>query len=174
MKKTFLFLLFICSAFSAEYMVTKIVDGDTIWVQNDKKILMKFRFLYIDTMESSKNVRAKKLASNCNIPLETMVMAGKIAKANLEKYIPPGTRVFIKEKGLDTRGMRFTGEIFIKKDGKDFSVNEAQILDGVALPFYSFMNKTEKVYFRNLEYNSRNKQLSIFKENRDCLINQLD
>lgn len=60
------------------YRVTRVVDGDTVYLQGFKK---SFRLIGIDTPESVRNDRAKDMATRTGRDLETIIAEGKRAKA---------------------------------------------------------------------------------------------
>jgi micrococcal nuclease len=58
--------------------VTRIVDGDTVHLEGFKD---NFRLIGIDTPESSRNARAKSIATRTGRDLELIIAEGKRAKA---------------------------------------------------------------------------------------------
>ena len=145
MKKIVLLMMFIGSMLFANQImkVTKIVDGDTVHLIDVDGIDHNIRFSYIDTMESVRNNRAKRLAAECKLNIEDIIKVGKEAKYYLSSLIPVGTIVEVNIVGLDSLGKREMGEIFL--NGK--SINEEMVISGHALPYLHYI-KDREVYTR--------------------------
>jgi len=150
MKLIFLFLLSI-SLYANSYMVTKITDGDTIQVIDKsivnptKKDIIKVRLAFIDTMESVRNNRAKKLATTCNIDIEKIIVIGKQSKIYLSELIM-GKEVIINFYGKDELGLRMVGEVFLINDIE--SINVQMVRHGYGLPYYKYLKK----FNQDIEY----------------------
>jgi endonuclease YncB( thermonuclease family) len=75
----------------------KIVNGDTLHFTNDK-----CRMLYIDTLESKRNVKAKRDTKRCeNLSLDTMVQIGKQATTHAKTLVKVGKSYKYDVKGKD-------------------------------------------------------------------------
>ena len=79
MLVTFMLVVSLFGIDNGIYNVVKVIDGDTIdVVSNDNpEIKTRVRMAFIDTMESMKNVRAKKLSAKCNIDILDILEDGK-------------------------------------------------------------------------------------------------
>ena len=122
------------------YNVIKVVDGDTIDIEtNNSKV--RVRLAFIDTMESMKNARAKKISSNCNIDIDDIIEDGIDSKHYLMNLILT-KEVNIIFYGIDSTGTRQVGEIFLPGDTE--SINIKMIKFGKAVPYYSYIKKMKK------------------------------
>ena len=169
--RIFSYIMLIClltmGLFADTYKVIYVVDGDTVDVINldkpyDKKI--RIRLANIDTMESTKNVRAKKLASKCNIDIEELVKLGSYSKEILKELVL-NKNVDIEFKGKDTTGTRVVG--IIKLSLTEENINEIMVRDGYGLPYYKYMSKDDKLYYEYL----RNRDNPIL--NNKCVLDFL-
>ena len=150
--KWFLLLIFlITNIFAGEYKVIKVVDGDTINVvkkglEENKYNTIKVRLAFIDTMESARNNRAKKISSDCNLNIEKIVEIGKKSKTYLSTLLKD-KEVNIIFHGMDDLEKRHIGEIYLDND--DNSINEKMIEFGQAVPFYKYIRKMDP---ENMDY----------------------
>lgn len=142
--KLMMLLFLTISLYANSYIVTKITDGDTIQVVDKsiinptKKDIIKVRLAFMDTMESVKNNRAKKLARNCNIDIEEIVTIGKQSKSYLSSLVM-NKEVTINFYGKDELGLRMVGEVFLINDVE--SINVQMVRHGYGLPYYKYLKK---------------------------------
>ena len=115
---------FVClSAFSSTAIITKIVDGDTIHIKQDGKLL-QIRFYCIDTPES-------KMVGKQKAQIIDGVNYGYLATQHLKKIISVGDNIDLKCFENDRYG-RSVCEVW--KDG--LNINYLMIADGYAwLPY---------------------------------------
>ncbi len=109
--------------------VTKDVDGDTLWVQADRKEMktkasdtLKIRMINIDAPEE-----------HLPTPNHGVVGQGKFgqkATAQLKALVPIGTEVEVEDHGLDKYG-RTLGRVY----KKSADVNMAMLSSGWAVPY---------------------------------------
>ncbi len=149
--KLIMLLFLTISLYANSYIVTKITDGDTLQVI-DKSIanptkndIIKVRLAFIDTMESVRNNRAKKLAKTCNIDIEEIIVIGKQSKLYLSSLVM-GKEVTINFYGKDDLGLRMVGEIFLINDIESINVQMAK--HGYGLPYYKYLKK----FNQDIEY----------------------
>ena len=141
MKIVLIMLMLVGCVFGLDngiYKVINVVDGDTVDIAlpDDKKA--RVRLAFIDTMESSKNKRAKDLSVKCNIDITDIVEDGKESKKYLMEMILTKD-VNIKFYGMDNKDLRYIGEIFLPNDPE--SVNIKMIKYGNALPYITYIKK---------------------------------
>lgn len=145
--KLMVILFLTISLYANSYIVTKITDGDTIQVVDKsiinptKKDIIKVRLAFMDTMESVKNNRAKKLARNCNIDIEEIVTIGKQSKLYLSELIM-NREVTINFYGKDELGLRMVGEVFLINNIE--SINVQMVRHGYGLPYYKYLKKFDQ------------------------------
>ena len=152
MKLLLVMLMLVISLFGIEngtYNVIKVVDGDTIDIEtNNSKV--RVRLAFIDTMESMKNARAKKISSNCNIDIDDIIEDGIDSKHYLMNLILT-KEVNIIFYGIDSTGTRQVGEIFLPGDTE--SINIKMIKHGKAVPYYTYIKRFKKDinFYRNIK-----------------------
>lgn len=152
MKLLLVMLMLVISLFGIEngtYNVIKVVDGDTIDIEtNNSKV--RVRLAFIDTMESMKNARAKKISSNCNIDIDDIIEDGIDSKHYLMNLILT-KEVNIIFYGIDSTGRRQVGEIFLPGDIE--SINIKMIKHGKAVPYYTYIKRFKKDinFYRNIK-----------------------
>ena len=128
--------------------VSRNVDGDTIWVQPDRSDSptneadgkpLKIRMLSIDAPET-------------HFPAENGAVVGQgkygeVAASRLAALIPLGTRVLIKDEGLDKYN-RTLGRVFLRNG----DINLAMVKEGWAITYFICDGeKCTKNYFKNEE-----------------------
>lgn len=160
MKKIFLLLSIINLIYAGEYKVKRITDGDTIVVLKKedldiKENEIKVRLAFIDTMESIRNNRAKKIANVCDLDLNTIIIIGKESKNTLSNIIK-NKEVNIIFHGLDDLNKRYIGEIYLDNDNT--SINEKMLEIGQALPYYKYIRQMDP---ENMDY-----YIYLFNKNR--------
>lgn len=152
MKLLMVMLMLIVSLFGIDngtYNVIKVVDGDTIDIEtNNGKV--RVRLAFIDTMESMKNTRAKKISTNCNIDIDDIIEDGIDSKHYLMGLILT-KEVNIIFYGIDSTGTRQVGEIFLPGDTE--SINIKMIKYGKAVPYYTYIKRFKKDvnFYRNIK-----------------------
>lgn len=155
-KILFVFMLLVGSLFGLEngvYKVVHIVDGDTVDVitSDDKKV--RLRLAFIDTMESVKNNRAKKISSNCNIDIQDIIDDGLESKQYLKDLVLD-KELNVVLYGIDSTGTRFVAELFLPDDTE--SINIKMIKYGKAVPYYTYIKKFKKDvnFYKHLPVNN--------------------
>lgn len=122
----------------------EVVDGDTIKGYDLDKKLVHVRFAYIDTMESSRNLRAKTIAAGCSLDIADLVKSGKKAKRYLTKRVADSKNtvvVFITDKP-DKYG-RLIGVVY--GDNFNISLNEELVSTGNALPYTKYIKEKNTI-----------------------------
>ena len=124
-------------------VLTKIVDGDTLYFkENGKKV--KCRIEYIDTPESKNNSKLKRDIKYCrNISAKDMISAGKSATRAAKRLLKLGNTYSYQTHGKD----RYGRSICVVQLDNAMTFNEAMILNGYAVPFRRYMSSDEKGYF---------------------------
>ena len=152
MKLLLVMLMLVVGLFGIDngtYKVIKVVDGDTVDILvNENKV--RVRLAFIDTMESMKNARAKKISSNCNIDIDDIIEDGIDSKHYLMNLILT-KEVNIIFYGIDSTGTRQVGEIFLPGDTE--SINIKMIKHGKAVPYYTYIKRFKKDinFYRNIK-----------------------
>ena len=152
MKIVLIMLMLVGCVFGLDngvYNVIKIVDGDTIDVGLPNGNKARIRLAFIDTMESSKNKRAKDLSTKCNIDLTDIIEDGKESKKYLMEMILTKD-VNIIFYGMDNKDLRYIGELFLPGDKE--SINIKMIKYGNALPYITYIRKYKQDvnYYKNI------------------------
>lgn len=143
MKLLLAMLMLVVSLFGLDngtYKVIKVVDGDTVDIETTTG-KSRVRLAFIDTMESMKNTRAKKISSNCNIDIDDIIDDGLESKHYLTDLVL-NKEVNVIFYGIDSTGTRLVGELFFVNDTE--SINIKMIKYGKAVPYYSYIKKMKK------------------------------
>lgn len=122
----------------------KIVDGDTLNFKTNNEIV-KCRIRYIDTPESSLNKKLKKDTKNCSIKDKDMKAAGKSATRSAKRLLKIGKQYNYHVSSKD----RYKRSICVV-DLDNTTFNEAMILNGYAVPYRHYMNKSELQHYEGL------------------------
>lgn len=135
------FLLCITMVNADTYKVQRVVDGDTVDIVNpNTNTLQRIRVAHLDTMESMRNSRAKKLALKCNLDIDDIVINGMIAKKHLITLIE-GKDVNVIFMGLDSTGTRTVGDITTLDN---VNVGEYMVSNGYGLPYTKYIPKENR------------------------------
>lgn len=117
-------------------MISKIVDGDTVKF-ND----VSCRFAHIDTPESKRNERAKRMVDNCSgLSLDTMVEAGKESAKHLSSLLEIGRSYKYDVLSTD----RYDRKVCVIWINNKTTLNETMVKDGYAVPYYQYI-KEDKI-----------------------------
>ena len=123
----------------------EIVDGDTLNFKTNSQVI-KCRIEYIDTPESSNNKKLKKDISKCkNISTKDMKSAGKSATRAAQRLLTLNKQYEYDVNGKDHYGRSIC---VVKLDGTTF--NEQMVLDGYAVPYRQYLNKSELRHYENI------------------------
>lgn len=143
--------------------VNKIVDGDTIHINNSDVIC---RFAYIDTPESIKNSKAIHDSSRCNgITTEYLVDAGLESKKFLKGLIAPGDIIDVKINGTDKYGRSICE---VSKDGED--INLKLIDAGYAITFNKYIfDPNIKRKFNTTQTSAKMHQRGLWKTHKSAI-----
>ena len=144
--------------------LTKIVDGDTLHFKtNNKKV--KCRIQHIDTPESSSNPKNKRDIKNCkNISEKDILAAGKSATRAARRLLTLNKQYEYEVNGKD----RYKRSIcVVKLDGITF--NEQMILDGYAVPYRQYLNKTELDHYNSLLEQAKENRVGLWKDRREVI-----
>ncbi len=153
--------------FSDVGVLTKIVDGDTLYFKTKNK-KVKCRIEYIDTPESTNNKKNKRDISNCRgITAKDMTSAGKSATRATKRLL-----TLKKQYSYDVNGKdRYGRSICVLKLG-DTTFNEQMILNGYAVPYRQYINLTELKYYNTLLEKAENEKVGLWRNRKfviECL-----
>ena len=118
-------------------VLTKIVDGDTLYFNTNNKVV-KCRIKYIDTPESYMNNKLKKDIYKCNVSKKDMKSAGKSATRYAKSILTLNKTYEYTVKGKD----RYGRSICVVDNGST-TFHEQMVIGGYASIFRYYMNKKE-------------------------------
>lgn len=181
-KSLVLFVILVSGLFASPYEEIKyekivlkdvqVVDGDTIKGKDmltDK--LVRVRLAYVDTMESVKNLRAKKIATKCEIDINKLVSYGKQAKLAMSVMLQKSNNnVVVYKTDKPDKDGREIGLVY----GIDFNIsfNEELVTNGYAMPFSKYI-KEQRTTDLFMELYTKSIKNDLFKENEECLFQVL-
>ncbi len=145
-------------------ILTKIVDGDTLYFKtNNKKV--KCRIEYIDTPESRDNKKNKRDISNCRgITAKDMTSAGKSATRAAKRLL-----TLKKQYSYDVNGKdRYSRSICVLKLG-DTTFNEQMVLNGYAVPYRHYMNASELKYYNMLLEKAKMEKVGLWRDRESVI-----
>lgn len=146
-------LLIASLSYGETYKVHRVVDGDTVDIINPTtNTLQRIRLAHLDTMESMRNKRAKKLALECNLDIADIVINGIIAKKHLITLIQD-KNVNIVFMGLDVRGLRTVGDITTLDN---INVSDHMISNGYGLPYTEYIHKEDRAKYEAMSAKANN------------------
>jgi len=126
---TLFFIFLVIPSFADTYQtkITKITDGDTVWIQVNHKYI-KLRLLGIDTPEEYPSRKMSKDMRMCHTSYKNMRYLGLLATKHAETMLYKGENVIIKTfgKGYYHRTLAY----IILPDGTNY--NEREVADGYA------------------------------------------
>ena len=149
-------------------ILTKIVDGDTLYFKtNNKKV--KCRIEYIDTPESRDNKKNKRDISNCRgITAKDMTSAGKSATRAAKRLLTLKKQYSYSVSGKDRYGRSIC---VVKLD--DTTFNEQMILNGFAVPYRQYMNSSELKHYNVLLKKAKTEKVGLWRD-RESIIECLN
>lgn len=149
-------------------VLTKIVDGDTLYFKtNNKKV--KCRIEYIDTPESINNKKNKRDISNCRgITAKDMTSAGKSATRYAKRLLTLKKQYSYSVSGKDRYGRSIC---VVKLESATF--NEQMIMDGYAVPFRQYMNSSELKHYNVLLKKAKTEKVGLWRD-REAIIECLN
>ena len=157
----FIVLAFSLSSFSASYeaVITKISDGDTVWVKADHE-RVKLRLLGIDTPEEYPSRKMSRDIRRCHTSYEKMKRLGLLATKHAETMLYKGENVSIETfgKGYYGRTLAFV----ILSDGTNY--NEQEVADGYACLYKYRGHKSRELSWT--EWKRLNRLLDTAKKNK--------
>ena len=137
-----LFIIFDISVYAdtISATVSKISDGDTIWVISQGKKI-KLRLLGIDTPEKYPSKKMSKDIRRCHTSYEKMKRLGLLATKHAETMLWVGEKVTVKTsgKGYYHRTLAF----IILPDGSNY--NERMVSDGYACVYKYHGHKSREI-----------------------------
>jgi len=145
-------------------VLTKIVDGDTLYFKtNNKKV--KCRIEYIDTPESRDNKKIKRDISNCRgITTEDMTSAGKSATRAAKRLLTLKKQYTYNVNGKD----RYDRSIcVVKLDNTTF--NEQMILNGYAVPYRQYMNFIDLKHYNFLLDKAKSDRAGLWNDRKEII-----
>lgn len=154
-----LLISFTASAAPEKATVTKIVDGDTIYVNQNGNTL-KVRLIGIDTPESRYNSKAERDSDRSGEDLKDILAQGKRATAYLKSILRKGDSVTLEYdlQQYDKYG-RILAYVYLS-DGR--MVNELIIASGYASPMTIPPNIKYKDRFLQAYNTARAKKLGLW------------
>ncbi len=140
-------------------ILTKIVDGDTLYFKtNGKKV--KCRIEYIDTPESKNNSKLKRDMKYCrNVSAKDMISAGKSATRAAKRLLKLRNTYSYQTHGKD----RYGRSICDVQLDDTMTFNEAMVADGYAVPFRRYMTSDEKRYYNRVLEEARTQNRGLWK-----------
>ena len=154
--------------FSDIGVLTKIVDGDTLYFKTNNQIV-KCRIEYIDTPESRDNKKNKRDISNCRgITAKDMTSAGKSATRAAKRLLTLKKQYSYSVSGKDRYGRSIC---VVKLDNTTF--NEQMVLNGYAVPYRQYMNATELKYYSTLLEKAKSEKVGLWRD-RETIIECLN
>ena len=144
----------------------KVVDGDTLYFKNNNQ-KVKCRIQHIDTPESSNSNKLKRDISKCNVSNKDMKSAGKSATRHAKSFLKLKHEYEYEVNGKDRYGRSIC---VVKVD--DTTFNEKMVKDGYAVPYRSYMNKTELKYYETLLSKAKQNRVGLWRDRRtviECL-----
>lgn len=149
-RKIIYSLLISTSLFSDSGILTKIVDGDTLYFERENETV-KCRIEHIDTPESKINSKSIRDVAGCrNVSEKEMKAAGKSATAKAKNLLIIGKIYNYKTNGKD----RYGRSICLVVNNKEI-FNEQMVSNGYAVPYRAYMNQNEKNRFNALLESAR-------------------
>ena len=149
-------------------ILTKIVDGDTLYFKTNNKTV-KCRIEYIDTPESKNNKKNKHDLSNCRgVTAKDMTSAGKSATRAVKRLLTLKKQYSYNVSGKDRYGRSIC---VVKLD--DTTFNEQMILNGFAVPYRQYMNSSELKHYNVLLKKAKTEKVGLWR-NRESVIECLN
>ncbi len=140
-------------------ILTKVVDGDTLYFKtNGKKV--KCRIEYIDTPESKNNSKLKRDIKYCrDVSTKDMISAGKSATRDAKRLLRLGDEYSYQVHGKD----RYGRSICVVQLNNSITFNEKMIADGYAVPFRRYMTHDEREHFNQITETARTQNNGLWK-----------
>ena len=154
--------------FSDVGILTKIVDGDTLYFKtNSKKV--KCRIEHIDTPESRDNKKNDRDVKNCRgVSAKDMTSAGKSATRAAKRLL-----TLKKQYSYDVHGKDRYGRSICVVKLDDTTFNEQMVLNGYAVPYRQYMNSQEQKHYEDLLSKAKRAKVGLWK-NREATIECLN
>lgn len=142
--------------------LSRIVDGDTVYFNS-----VKCRLAYIDTPESKKNSRLKRILNNCNgVTQSFMLDAGRESSKFLSKHMEVGKKYKYNILGKDERHSRYICEIFVNEK----LINLKLVEEGYAVPYYKYIKDSKNQRnFRKAIKNAKQDKKGLFATHRSVM-----
>ncbi len=161
MKKTVIGFILATNLLFANYAtVTKVIDGDTVYLKAQGEEI-KCRVAYIDTPEKSRNDKAKRDISDCNgLTLESMVNAGKQSTRYAQNYFKLGSKhkINVIDKDRYGRSVCEIGEY-----------NRQIIEDGFAVPYTQYIPLSKKREFKLAAQEAKRNSAGLWKTHQGVM-----
>jgi len=161
MKKTIFGFILATNLLFANYAtVTKVIDGDTVYLKAQGEEI-KCRVAYIDTPEKSRNKKAKRDVENCNgLTLDRMVAAGKQSTQYAKSYFQTGSKykINIIDKDRYGRSVCEIGEY-----------NRQIIEDGFAVPYVQYIPFNKKREFKLAAQEAKRNNAGLWKTHQGVM-----
>ena len=120
------FLFLVSTAHAQKATVTKISDGDTIWIKTSSGP-EKLRLIGIDTPETFSSSKLDRDLNRCQISRKDMITLGKQASSHLRSLLSIGDPVEIKSYGKG-KYQRTLAEVYKNSE----NLNLKMVSDGYA------------------------------------------
>ena len=143
-----LIFVFSLTSFAGTYQatITKITDGDTIWVAMHGK-RVKLRLLGIDTPEEYPSRKMDKDIEMCHTTFKQMRKLGLLATKHAKTMLFKGEKVTVVTKGKGYYGR--TLAFIILPDGTNY--NEKEVADGYACVYKWHGHKSRELSWGEFE-----------------------
>ncbi|MAC84365.1 MAG: hypothetical protein CL624_09545 [Arcobacter sp.] len=167
MIKKLLLSIFVCSVAYAEVgTLSKVIDGDTV-----KFGQTTCRLAYIDTPESRKNKRLKRIVKSCSgVTINTMIAAGKKSTSYLKAKLKVGKQYKYTVVDID----RYKRSVCIIMINNRTSINQQLVKDGYAVPYYRYIKSDKRNMYRKLSKEAKRLNEGLYKSHSssiNCLEN---
>ncbi len=153
-----LFLSLATVSFASQHraILTKITDGDTVWVRMDGN-QVKLRLLGIDTPEEWPSGKMNKDVKACNTTFKTMRGLGLAATQHAKTMLFKGENITVETFGKGYYGRTLAFIILANK----VNYNEQEITDGYACVYKYHGHKSSEL--TQIEFNKLNKLMNQAK-----------
>ena len=143
-----LIFAFSVTSFAGTYQatITKITDGDTVWVKMHGK-RVKLRLLGIDTPEEYPSRKMDKDIEMCHTTFKQMRKLGLLATKHAKTMLYKGEKVTVVTKGKGYYGR--TLAFIILPDGTNY--NEKEVADGYACVYKWHGHKSRELSWGEFE-----------------------
>lgn len=151
----------VSSYHSKEYVVEKVIDGDTLRLKGGERV----RLIGIDTPESRENEKARRDSKRSQTDLSTIIQLGKQSYRKLKDMIEgKDVRLEFDVTERDKYG-RLLAYVYLKADqGREIFVNAELVKLGYAMPMTIAPNVKHADLFRDLYREARKGRRGLWQD----------